>query len=79
MTQRETFDMEVIKAEMGEQTFNKVMSGLKGQPQGAATTVYAALSKTWEGRGGRYLTNCTEADPAPAGYTRGSMDPGYAP
>lgn len=30
-------------------------------PQGAATTVYAAVSRELEGRGGVYLTNCSEA------------------
>ena len=34
---------------------------MKSPEQGAATTVYAALSKEWEGRGGRYLENCQEA------------------
>lgn len=47
---------------------------IKSPEQGAATTVYAALSKDWEGRGGRYLEDCQEAekteDPSPiaAGY-----------
>lgn len=42
---------------------------MKSPQQGAATTVYAALSKEWEGRGGRYLEDCQEAqetnDPSP--------------
>ncbi|GJC80788.1 WW domain-containing oxidoreductase [Colletotrichum liriopes] len=79
LTQSATFDVEAIKAQLGEEAFNKMLSGLKSQPQGAATTIYAALSKDWEGKGGKYLTDCTEAGPAPAGYTPGSMDPGYAP
>ncbi|KZL67435.1 short-chain dehydrogenase [Colletotrichum incanum] len=79
MTQNGTIDVEAIKAQLGEEVFNKMLIGLKSQPQGAATTAYAALSRDWEGKGGRYLTDCTEADPAPAGYTPGSMDPGYAP
>ena len=33
---------------------------MKSPQQGAATTVYAALSKEWEGRGGRYLEDCQE-------------------
>ena len=47
---------------------------MKSPEQGAATTVYAALSKDWEGRGGRYLEDCQEADktedpsPLAAGY-----------
>ncbi|KAH6697479.1 WW domain-containing oxidoreductase [Plectosphaerella plurivora] len=40
-----------------------LLKAMKNPPQGAATTVYAALSKDWEGRGGRYLTNLTEATP----------------
>ncbi|SPO06288.1 related to reductases [Cephalotrichum gorgonifer] len=38
--------------------------------QGAATSVYAAVSKEWEGRGGRYLSNCVEMGP---------MDPNNSP
>lgn len=42
---------------------------MKSPEQGAATTVYAALSKEWEGRGGRYLEDCQEGqkteDPSP--------------
>ena len=34
---------------------------MKSPEQGAATTVYGALSKEWEGRGGRYLEDCQEA------------------
>ncbi|OHW92665.1 WW domain-containing oxidoreductase [Colletotrichum incanum] len=40
---------------------------LKSVPQGAATTIYAALSKEWEGRGGKYLNNCAVDPPIPAG------------
>ncbi|KAK2037141.1 short chain dehydrogenase [Colletotrichum somersetense] len=36
---------------------------LKNVQQGAATTVYAALSKEWEGRGGKYLSNLVEQGP----------------
>ena len=42
---------------------------MKSPEQGAATTVYAALSKDWEGKGGRYLEDCQESektnDPSP--------------
>ncbi|CCF34672.1 short-chain dehydrogenase [Colletotrichum higginsianum] len=37
---------------------------MKSVPQGAATTVYAALSKEWEGRPGRYLSDLVEQGPA---------------
>ncbi|OJJ45162.1 hypothetical protein ASPZODRAFT_134570 [Penicilliopsis zonata CBS 506.65] len=33
--------------------------------QGAATTVYAAISRDWEGRGGRYLCSCSETERGP--------------
>lgn len=47
---------------------------MKSPEQGAATSVYAAISKDWEGRGGKYIENCTESVP----YDGTSMD-GYAP
>lgn len=33
----------------------------KSVAQGAATTVWAAVGKEWEGKGGRYLENCRES------------------
>ena len=46
----------------------------KSAAQGAATTVWAAIGREWEGRGGRFLENCAEAKPrasagALSGYT----------
>ncbi|KAL2211732.1 NAD(P)-binding protein [Sarocladium strictum] len=38
---------------------------LKSTEQGAATTILAAVSKEWEGRGGKYLENCAEAKSEP--------------
>ncbi|PON28969.1 alcohol dehydrogenase [Trichoderma gamsii] len=35
---------------------------MKSAEQGAATTVWAAVSKSWESRGGRYLEDCREAE-----------------
>ena len=49
---------------------------MKSPEQGAATTTYAALSKDWEGKGGRYLEDCAESD---LSKTSGSTSPGYAP
>ncbi|KAI4163217.1 MAG: hypothetical protein LQ342_003150 [Letrouitia transgressa] len=50
---------------------------MKSTAQGAATSVYAALSKEWEGRGGRFLEDCAEAPPVdPMG---GPMAVGWAP
>ncbi|KAM5349649.1 hypothetical protein ACJ41O_006154 [Fusarium nematophilum] len=34
---------------------------MKSPEQGAATTVWAAIGKEWEGRGGKYLADCAEA------------------
>lgn len=33
---------------------------MKSPEQGAATSVFAAVSKEWEGRGGVYMADCTE-------------------
>ncbi|KAL8929134.1 MAG: hypothetical protein Q9172_000569 [Xanthocarpia lactea] len=48
----------------------------KSPAQGAATSVYAALSKEWEGRGGRYLEDCAESPPV--GPSGDSTAVGYA-
>ena len=58
-------------------TKDKVMASyMKSPEQGAATTVYAALSKDWEGRGGRYLEDCAEAE---LSNGSGGTTPGHAP
>ena len=36
---------------------------MKSPEQGAATSVYAALSEEWKSKGGRYLSNCVEQKP----------------
>ena len=36
---------------------------MKSVPQGAATTVWAAVSPEWEGKGGEYLEDCHTAKP----------------
>ncbi|KAE9582533.1 Retinol dehydrogenase 12 [Colletotrichum fructicola] len=79
MSAAQPVDVEAAKAAMGEELFNKMMSILKNPAQGAATTVYATVSKEWEGRGGRYLSDCVEAHPTSAGYNMMSTDTGYAP
>lgn len=38
-----------------------VLNFMKNTEQGASTTVVAAVSKEWEGRGGKYLEDCAEA------------------
>jgi NAD(P)-dependent dehydrogenase (short-subunit alcohol dehydrogenase family) len=50
----------------------KVLGYLKSVEQGAATSVYAALSKEWERKGGRFLADCVEQGP-----TRHSENPMY--
>jgi NAD(P)-dependent dehydrogenase (short-subunit alcohol dehydrogenase family) len=51
----------------------------KSAAQGAATTVYAAVSGEWEGRGGRYLSNCMEMGPFAGVEGFAVMDEGFAP
>ncbi|KAH7184695.1 uncharacterized protein B0J16DRAFT_362414 [Fusarium flagelliforme] len=51
---------------------------LKNPEQGAATSVYAALSKDWEGKGGKYLSNCAEEPPLEKGVDPSSLASGYA-
>jgi NAD(P)-dependent dehydrogenase (short-subunit alcohol dehydrogenase family) len=47
----------------------------KSPEQGAATGVWAAIGKEWEGRGGRYLEDCREAKP----FDPTTEFPGHAP
>ena len=51
---------------------------LKSTEQGAATTVWAAISAEWKNKGGKYLENCAEAAPYEDGPSR-IASPGYAP
>ncbi|KAJ4172394.1 hypothetical protein NW754_002591 [Fusarium falciforme] len=60
----------------------KLMKQLKSPEQGAATTVWAAIGKEWEGKGGRYLEDCREAEPSKdekppgsSGYVEHTYDP----
>ncbi|KAJ5594982.1 uncharacterized protein N7459_001190 [Penicillium hispanicum] len=49
--------------EVGGMMQNEMMLKLQKSPeQGAATTLWAALSKEMEGKGGLYLDNCAEAE-----------------
>ncbi|KAF1841082.1 NAD(P)-binding protein [Cucurbitaria berberidis CBS 394.84] len=48
---------------------------MKSVEQGAATTVWAAIGKAWEGKGGRYLEDCQVSSPVTEGYQ--VMDRGY--
>eukprot|EP00243_Klebsormidium_subtile_P004274 TRINITY_DN1813_c0_g1_i1.p1 TRINITY_DN1813_c0_g1~~TRINITY_DN1813_c0_g1_i1.p1 ORF type:complete len:246 (+),score=36.54 TRINITY_DN1813_c0_g1_i1:90-740(+) len=49
----------------------------KSPEQGAATTVWAAVGKEWEGKGGKYLEDCSESQPLPENVS-GALVPGYA-
>jgi NAD(P)-dependent dehydrogenase (short-subunit alcohol dehydrogenase family) len=41
----------------------QIAAYMKSPEQGAATTVYAALSDEWKHKGGKYLSNCVEQGP----------------
>ncbi|KIE03664.1 short-chain dehydrogenase, partial [Metarhizium majus ARSEF 297] len=55
----------------------RVSTQMLNPPQGAATSVWAAVAPVWEGKGGKYLTNCSIASNA-AGNPE-VLDPGAAP
>ena len=42
---------------------DEIVRSMKTVEQGAATTVWAAVSSDWEGTGGRYLEDCSVAPP----------------
>lgn len=46
----------------------RIMRGFKSTQQGAATSVWAAVGRELEGKGGRYLETCTECPPVQKGY-----------
>ncbi|KAH7080585.1 hypothetical protein BKA63DRAFT_506739 [Paraphoma chrysanthemicola] len=48
---------------------------MKSPEQGAATTVWAAIAKVWECKGGRYLEDCQVSRPVAEGYQ--VLDQGY--
>lgn len=54
----------------------EIAAAFKSPEQGAATTVYGAVSKDFEGRGGIYLENCCESEPVKEVHT--VADLGYA-
>lgn len=47
--------------------------------QGAATTVWAAVSREWEGKSGEFLENCGRSSPRGAEEVVDPTKPGYAP
>ena len=52
-----------------------VINYMKSLEQGAATTVWAAIGKVLEGKGGLYLDNCQVSPPVVEGYQL--LDTGY--
>lgn len=54
---------------------------IKDRAQGAVTTVWAAVSSVWEGKGGKYLEDCQVATPAmgPFGPDHEGGYAGHAP
>jgi NAD(P)-dependent dehydrogenase (short-subunit alcohol dehydrogenase family) len=54
----------------------QIQNYMKSPEQGAATTVWAAVAKVWEGKGGKYLDDCQVSQPVPEGYQL--LDRGYA-
>ncbi|KAF7544108.1 hypothetical protein G7Z17_g10208 [Cylindrodendrum hubeiense] len=50
---------------------------MKSVEQGAATTVWAAVGKLWEHEGGKYLVDCTVAEPGSGGEDK-MVTPTYA-
>ena len=53
----------------------EVLNYVKSVEQGCATTVWAAVAKCWEGKGGRYLEDCQVSPPVSQGYQ--ALDKGY--
>lgn len=65
------------KADYERLGVDKFQHIFKSQPQGAATTVWAATTSHFEGKnGGRYLAECSECGPMAEGAQVGA--PGYA-
>ena len=50
---------------------------MKSEAQGAATTVWSAVAKCWEGKGGKYLDHCQIAPPYDE--STGLLGSGYSP
>ena len=53
----------------------ELKASMKSPQQGAATTLWAAIGKEWEGKGGKYLNDCTVAGTP----QEGEVNLGYAP
>jgi len=55
----------------------EIIKQMKDVQQGAATTVWAAVGAEWEGRGGKYLENCSISPPVASDETGMSLRLGY--
>ena len=51
---------------------------VKNTEQGAATTVWAAVGKVWEGKGGKFLQDCAEGRPNTDGERHSAGYASYA-
>lgn len=67
---------EIVEGMLKDETRHKT---IKSEPQGAAAAVYAGLSRTWEGRGGKYLSNLVDEGPADTTRDWLNNEVGYAP
>lgn len=66
---------DMISAAMKDPTTYNYM---KSAEQGAATSVFAAVSEEWAHKGGKYLSNCVVAEPFKGGSVMATGDDGYA-
>ena len=70
-------DAAFLQKALGSKDVQRIM---KSPAQGAATTVWAAVSSELEGRGGLYLEDCHIGKPADGELGQlGPADPGFAP
>jgi NAD(P)-dependent dehydrogenase (short-subunit alcohol dehydrogenase family) len=72
-----------LQVHMGEEVIaaykknEQVRNHMLNAEQGAATTVWAAVGKEWEGKGGKYLEFCQVSPPVKDDFS--PIDVGYAP
>lgn len=50
-----------------------ILQVLQSKEQGVSTTVWASIAREWEGKGGKYLVNCSEAERGPDDGDRYSL------
>ncbi|KAE8378306.1 hypothetical protein BDV26DRAFT_292403 [Aspergillus bertholletiae] len=74
------WDPKIIEA---YEAIDAVHAYMMDAEQGAATSVYAALSAEWKSKGGKYLSNCVEQGPSAGVEAEGAQVPigdnGHAP